>query len=200
MADRQAMNAQLTEMKAATNIARRQLEAYERPWLTATVAAYESVLLMKDGSISLMLTPVITNIGKSVAEDIDYRLEPVRLESGRDLRGVVEAMQRVAPIGSGFAVLPGDVVRNLLNLYDVPATPDDPYAVPRQWFEMIACVGAVFYRFANSDIEHVTRFACAFRVKPSDRTSESLKYGIHEVHLTANDLEVIPQPHMTRAT
>jgi hypothetical protein len=182
---------------------RSQLEAYDRPWITATIAVGSGVFLLDDGRIGIAVTPVLANVGKSVAVDVDYRLEFTRLIEPEDIDALpsrIAVLQRRKPSGSGFSIFPGEHVEKMLEGYDLPAVPTEVQPVMLQWNSPFVCIGAVFYSFANSKTEHVTGFACLLRIVNSgDRIKENLAAGVGSVHLTPEHVEVMPQRHLTRA-
>jgi hypothetical protein len=145
---------------------RMQLEAYDRPWITGSIVFKEPITFEPGGTVEMWVYPVIKNVGKSVAIDISPTCKLIAIPRGHPdfLSFVTEQMQAVprdpAQRNVG-ALFPGDTNDRTMNRVRVSseeiATGSFTHGGATRL--SLVCICAIFYRFANSTTDHVTRFA-----------------------------------------
>ncbi len=150
---------------ADRELTRRQLEAYERPWVTASFEACGFLQVGMTGNLGVLFRVWLENIGHSIATHISFEVEIVPVEP-TDYRHVVATQDRIAqrlkPLTSGPVLFAGEKVANFvrLNLVEV-----EKYAVN---FEgegryLFLCLAVVIkYCYPTSDREHTTRVGFTF--------------------------------------
>ncbi len=145
---------------------RSQLEAYDRPWITGSIVFKEPITFEPDGSAQTLLYPVVKNVGKSVAIDISPTCKWIVIPRGTPdfLSFVTERMEALlrdsAPKNVG-SLFPGD--SNERTMIRVGVTSEEiatgSFSHDGAARVSVVCICAIFYRFANSTADHVTRFA-----------------------------------------
>jgi hypothetical protein len=144
----------------------RQLEAYERPWVTASFEVWSPIEFTPDGGLSVMFKIWRKNIGRSIATHITIDAEIVPEMSLRvDHAPVIAAQDRIAqrlkPQASEPALFAGDDVSSFVRLNSDSI---EKHAV--NWYGekyLALCLAVVIkYRYPTSDRDHTTRLAFVF--------------------------------------
>jgi hypothetical protein len=176
---------------------RRQLEVYERPWLTVSLLTGDrneigstSFGFYSDGRAYVLgLRPVVRNIGKSLATDISIATQLVtvpRHSEALSMRRLL-ALRIGKPDAEKFTLFPGEE-HNRLNVNLVVSKqdindarfPEIDESGKERPHVAIAVIGVVLYSFANSDDPHQTQFAFLLGHKDAYGTygvSESVRVG-----------------------
>jgi hypothetical protein len=145
----------------------RQLEAYERPWVTASFTA-SSRLDFDNSGLWVTFGVLLKNIGRSIATHINYDVEIVPVETpGGDYRTVIAKQdaiaERVKPQASGYVLFVGD---------EIPAYPHcrlendsikrEAVTVEGDQYLTLCLAVVITYRYPTSDRDHTTRLAFIF--------------------------------------
>jgi len=153
------MSAEAARESAETT--RRMLEAYERPWVTATITSKDGLSFDANGNLHATFDYTVVNIGKSAATDIRAESQARAVPNGtskNELKSILCAIEN--PSGFvGFTLFPPD--RHSM-LWPVEMSRDEISEVSFEagdhiYFTMVILV-AIFYRFPTSDSWHETRF------------------------------------------
>ena len=161
-----------------TNAIVNQLEAYERPWITVSIATderdggyFRGFNFWRNGSAVADLKPVIKNIGKSVATDVSLRVRVIAIPYATDAAFFTARLaslehQREAET---ITLFPGEEhswneISRRISKADVDAVAffvesEEDDTGEQIKYVRVACIGVAFYRFANSKRYHETQFA-----------------------------------------
>jgi hypothetical protein len=176
----EAMNQQTSVLQQSVQTAiitagilRQQLEAYERPWLTASIPLLNPrdnpsyCGFWPDGRALVRFPFVIKNVGKSVATNITFVTDLVIVGHDRD-RAVISPERRIAlrelkPDLAEFSLFPGDDSGLIAPQMEAPKAAIEvstfTLAKGGERFVSMAVIGRITYRYATSDSPHHTEFA-----------------------------------------
>ncbi|MEA2238167.1 MAG: hypothetical protein QOC81_2891 [Thermoanaerobaculia bacterium] len=156
--------------KGSASAMLRQLEAYERPWLTVsfegTNADYAYLGFFPDGRAYMTFYPVVKNIGKSLATNVSIRTSLIAVERNASPVAFIRQLplRTFEPDSEEFTLFPGEDNDRLEITKHTPkeeiaaASFDYRSDIPDR-FVIMAVVGVVLDDFANSDGTHHTEFA-----------------------------------------
>jgi hypothetical protein len=171
-----AMVFQAIYMRDQLGAMHRQLEAYDRPWLTASIAFFDQredgdpISFDVIGNAFVALVVTFKNIGKSVATEIRVTHELMALESGTtraQLKQLLMEMRRPEdPIG--FTLFPDEETaprlwEDIVSKARIDAVLFDGSNNGGRSFKLALMV-AIFYKFSTSKSWHETRFSCLIGV------------------------------------
>jgi hypothetical protein len=147
--------------KESAESTRRMLEAYERPWVTATITSKDGLSFGANGNLHATFDYTVVNIGKSAATEIRAESQARAVPNGtskNELKSILCAIENPSAF-VGFTLFP--VERHSM-LWSVEMSRDEISEVSfeagdHNYFTMVILV-AIFYRFPTSDSWHETRF------------------------------------------
>jgi hypothetical protein len=190
-------------MTAQGNAMNRQLEAYERPWLTASIAPDnlgENAARFgfgADGGAWVWFPFVIKNVGKSVATDISFVVSLVAVGHDHIVLSPErqKALHQLKTSKEEFSLFPGDDTGRLPAVGGVMG--GDEIALASfglveggAHFVSMAVIGRIIYRYATSDCPHHTEFAY-FVGRKANNVKFVLEYPDPGVTLYSSDIEWI---------
>jgi hypothetical protein len=160
------------------SVMNRQLEAYERPWVTVSLLEGDAARhgtnfgFMPDDSAYIFLQPVVVNIGKSLATDISITTDLVAMVDDSPLSPkILRELRARKPDLDKFTLFPGEENKRLRPHKTVSAEAIHAATFTNtddgKQYVTIAFIGEILYRFANSKKPHHTRFAYLMRAKDS---------------------------------
>jgi hypothetical protein len=185
---------------ASADVTRRQFEAYDRPWITGSIVFKEPVTFEPNGTVEMWVYPVIKNVGKSVAIDISPTCKLITIPRGHPdfLSFVTEQMQAVSrdPAQRNVgALFPGDTNDRTMNRVRVSseeiATGSFTHGDATRL--SLVCICAIFYRFANSTADHVTRFAYHIGQSNPMRTGGDMNIRVG-TRIQSSEIITLPHP------
>jgi hypothetical protein len=152
----------------------RQLEAYERPWVTVllnddTARRGTNFGFMDDNSAYVFIQPVVTNIGKSLATDISVYTELIArsLDDELSLKNLLDSRAN-SPGPEKFTLFPNEENRQI-KLHKRVSKEAIQAAIFKDAFGKeyvkIIFIGEILYNFTNSKDSHHTQFAYLMAVK-----------------------------------
>jgi hypothetical protein len=182
------LSVKAAEESAATT--RKQLEAYERPWVTGTFNSKDGISFDAGGNLHASFDYSVKNVGKSVATEVRAEAQAKAIRNGtskNELKVILAAIENPGNF-IGFTLFPGEshpmlwpveISRDEIRAMCFEAEDGDTY------FAMVLLV-AIFYRFPTSDSWHETRFS--YVIGGSSRKNRiSVRYG---TTLLPSDLEM----------
>jgi len=149
--------------KASVDVTRRQLEAYERPWLTASIppanprdnASYCG--FWPDGRAVVRFPFVIKNIGKAVATNISFVVDLVVIGHGHVVLSPERriALSQLKSDMEEFSLFPGDDTGHLVEQMAAPKADIEvsTFTLMKDGAQLVsmAVIGRIIYRYATSD-------------------------------------------------
>jgi hypothetical protein len=150
-------------------VVRRQLAAYERPWVTISIAKANGAMphfgFFREGQAYLFVEPVIRNIGKSLATGISITTRLVALDPNGEVFSPerLRLLRTSEPDERTFTLFPGEE-NNRIQTYKIVSREEieaASYGDPEDGkpCATVVFMGVILYRFANSEDTHETQFA-----------------------------------------
>ncbi len=147
---------------------RRQLEAYDRPWLTVSMSPgksdrkFEQFGFYKGGDAYVWFGLKVTNIGKSLATNVTVTARLIAFKD--EIKDLPKELETAKPMHTGeFTLFPEEFNDGLFNYRNTPIAEVEAVcfqlAEGGEVFVDMALIGRVVYRFATSDDPHHTDFA-----------------------------------------
>lgn len=149
------------------SLSRKQLEVHDRPWLTAALELAGPLQVAPNGSTSIAVRYAVTNIGRSVATNVEVRGHLIALDPEDPFEGPLKIQQHLCArlvrrhdeTGRvGGPIFPGETLRGL-GSYGIAEAALRQAAIPfpekrPDDYVVLLLVGCVVYQFHNSDVDH----------------------------------------------